>query len=303
MIIFVIIATIIVSIIPDKIFIPSRESKINENQTKLTPEMDNHPPILHSDEFQNPIPLKEINTAGAEDSPFIYNDELYFFFTPDPRIPVQQQLTDKVTGIYISEFINNNWTRPKRIILQDEGKHALDGCAYANENELYFCSARTNYNGMNWFKAERKNHQWKDWEPVEFKKEYEVGELHIYKDELYFHSDREGGIGLKDIWMSKRINNEWQTPTNIININTPENEGMPFITEDGKELWFTRKYLGSPALFRSKKANTYWLAPELIISQFAGEPTLDKKGNLYFVHHYFKDNQMLEADIYVAYKK
>jgi len=46
-----------------------------------------------------------------------------------------------------------------------------------------------------------------------------------------------------------------------------------------------------------------WQVPELIISQFAGEPTLDRDGNLYFVHHYYKDNVMLEADIYVAERK
>ncbi len=43
--------------------------------------------------------------------------------------------------------------------------------------------------------------------------------------------------------------------------------------------------------------------PELIVSQFAGEPTLDDAGNLYFVHHYFEHGQMIEADIYVAYRK
>jgi len=41
----------------------------------------------------------------------------------------------------------------------------------------------------------------------------------------------------------------------------------------------------------------------MIISQFAGEPTLDKEGNIYFTHHFFKDGVMLEADIYVAMKK
>ena len=46
-----------------------------------------------------------------------------------------------------------------------------------------------------------------------------------------------------------------------------------------------------------------WQEPELIISQFAGEPTLDNEGNLYFTHHFFEDSKMIEADIYVAMKK
>jgi rhamnogalacturonyl hydrolase YesR len=78
---------------------------------------------------------------------------------------------------------------------------------------------------------------------------------------------------------------------------------MPFLTADGQELWFNRTYMGTPAVYRSKKVNGQWQTPELIVSQFAGEPTLDWEGNLYFVHHYYKDNQMMEADIYVCRRK
>jgi hypothetical protein len=56
-------------------------------------------------------------------------------------------------------------------------------------------------------------------------------------------------------------------------------------------------------LFRSLKGEGGWEEPEMIISQFAGEPSLDEEGNLYFVHHFFEDGQMIEADIYLAKKK
>ena len=42
---------------------------------------------------------------------------------------------------------------------------------------------------------------------------------------------------------------------------------------------------------------------ELIVSRFAGEPTLDAQGHLYFVHHYYDDGVMLEVDIYVAHRR
>ena len=41
----------------------------------------------------------------------------------------------------------------------------------------------------------------------------------------------------------------------------------------------------------------------MIVSQFAGEPTVDWQGNLYFVHHYYEEGKMIEADLYVAYRK
>jgi len=90
---------------------------------------------------------------------------------------------------------------------------------------------------------------------------------------------------------------------NIEAVNSAEDEGYPYLSVDGKELWFTRTYLGTPAVFRSEKVNGIWQSPELIISQFAGEPTLDSKGNVYFVHHFYKEGVMLEADIYIAQRR
>ena len=75
------------------------------------------------------------------------------------------------------------------------------------------------------------------------------------------------------------------------------------LAQDGEELWFTRFYRGSPAIFRSVMVGGEWQGPELIVSQFAGESTMDNAGNLYFTHHYYRDGEMIEADIYVARKK
>jgi len=73
--------------------------------------------------------------------------------------------------------------------------------------------------------------------------------------------------------MSKRVNGVWQTPTNIAAVNTADSEMMPFLTADGKELWFNRTFMGTPAVYRSKKVDGQWQTPELVVSQFAGEPT------------------------------
>jgi hypothetical protein len=92
-------------------------------------------------------------------------------------------------------------------------------------------------------------------------------------------------------------------PVNLWEVNTPEDDSRPYVSPDGTELWITRWYQGSPAIFRSLRHEGAWLEPELILSQFAGEPTLDAEGNLYFVHHFYIDGVMREADIYVAYRK
>lgn len=132
-----------------------------------------------------------------------------------------------------------------------------------------------------------------------------VGELHVTADgnEIYFHSDVPGGEGGRDIWVTRKVDGEWQDPENIEEVNTEGSDSLPFVTQSGEELWFTRWYMGYPAIYRSKKVGDGWSEPELIISQFAAEPTLDAEGNIYFAHHFIQDGVMLDADIYVAYKR
>lgn len=284
--------------------IVTTEDFVPQNAVKITPQTDKSPPIIHKNKWKEPVPL-EINTAGLEDSPFIYENNLFFFFTPAPNIPAEKQLVDGATGIYVSQKTNGAWTTPQKVVLKDSGTLALDGCPFVKGNTLWFCSTREGYTGMNWFTAEFQDGKWTDWEEVSFNPEYEVGELHITADgtELYFHSYRPGGKGGLDIWVSKKQNGAWQTPSNVKAVNSDQNEGWPYITTDGTELWFNRQYKGTPGVFRSKRINGVWQEPELIISQFAGEPTLDKDKNIYFVHHFYNDGNMLEADIYVAYRK
>jgi Tol biopolymer transport system component len=290
---------------------PARQSKIPGDAVKVTPETDLFPPILHVDGWMQPVPLSPtVNTAGAEDSPFIMPDgnTLYFFFTPNVSVLPEKQLLDGVTGIYASKKQNGTWSTADRIMLQDSGKLALDGAEFVQGETMWFASAREGYTGVNLFTAEFKGGKWTDWQYAgdKLNKDYQVGEMHITADgnEIYFHSARAGGKGGLDIWTTRRVSGEWQAPENVAVVNTPENEGWPFVSEDGNELWFTRTYAGSPAVFVSRKVNGTWSEPELVVSQFAGEPTLDDSRNLYFVHHFYgNDSRMIEADIYVAYRR
>lgn len=281
-----------------------RETKIPINAVKKSPETDEHPPVLNSDEYEKPVPVPgEVNTAGGEDSPFITPDgnSLYFFFTPDVNIPAEKQLLDGVTGIYVSRKVNGFWDTPERILLQDPGKLALDGCEFVLGDVMWFCSIREGYSEIHWFTAKFIDGTWQDWKILNFNPDDKVGELHLTNDgrELYFASDRPGGKGQLDIWLSKSSNAEWQEPINMSVINTQDSEGWPAITPDGSELWFYRNY----SIWRSEKKDGEWQEAELIVSTLAGEPSIDRDGNLYFVHHYFVGDKMIEADIYVAYRK
>jgi hypothetical protein len=173
---------------------------------------------------------------------------------------------------------------------------------------MWFCSARVgNLRDIDMWIAGRRNGVWSDRRNAgaRVNKELKVGEVHLTADgrELYFHSDQPGGKGKLDIWLTRLVDGRWTDAENVAELNSEESEGWPFVTYDGREMWINRQYRGTPGVFRSRREGARWSSPELIVSQFAGEPTVDRQGNLFFVHHYFRDGKMIEADIYFARRK
>ena len=294
--------------------INDRRVTIPANAVKHTPADDFWPPTAIAG-WSQPEPMEgPVNTAGGEDSPFITPDaqKLYFFFTPDVSFPAERQLLDGVTGIWVTHRNGENWSEPERVRLSDPGELALDGCEFILDDWMVFCSARAgNQREIDLYTADFVNGEWTNWviwgdEIIE----YEVGEMHVTADgqELYFGSKRPGGHGGMDLWVSQKETDGWGEPVNLGPlVNTANDEGWPFVSVDGQELWYTgqsTKGRPGPAIFRSlRQPDGSWGAAEEIISSFAGEPTMSSDGrSLYFTHHYFSADlsQMIEADIYVT---
>lgn len=305
------IAIVILSeITRDRVALKSRHEALPTDIVKGTPEMDFFPPILQSDDWYSPIPLPgPINTVGAEDSPFLTPDGQWFFFTftPDVRVPAEGQLIDGVTGIWGSKKVGDDWTEPERIVLSDGV--SLDGAEFIQDGTMWFGSVRAgNYREIDIYTAKYDDGKWTDVANAgeQLNVQYDVGEFCLSPDgkTLYFGS----GNATRDIWSLKWTDGSWGNLTKVANVNSDDlSEDQPFVTADGMELWFTgqsRKGYPGPAVYRSTWNGTTWGHPIEIISRFAGEPTIDGQGNIYFVHHFFsQEGTMIEADIYVAYRK
>lgn len=104
------------------------------------------------------------------------------------------------------------------------------------------------------------------------------------KRDLYFSSNRTGGYGGKDIWVSHRNENgNWSIPENLgPDINTAGDESTPFIHADNQTLYFNSNglpcYSDKPDLFVSKKLpDGKWSKPENL-----GYPinTIDDEGSM-----------------------
>lgn len=84
--------------------------------------------------------------------------------------------------------------------------------------------------------------------------------------ELYFISDREGGMGGMDIWVSRFEDGLWRQPKNLgAPVNTPGNETAPFLDIDNHTLYFSSDGhvgFGGADLFISRRVNdSLWSKP------------------------------------------
>jgi outer membrane protein OmpA-like peptidoglycan-associated protein/tetratricopeptide (TPR) repeat protein len=86
-------------------------------------------------------------------------------------------------------------------------------------------------------------------------------------NKLFFASNRPGGFGGTDLWMSQRQpDGSWGEPINLGNrINTPADEEAPFLTNDGNTLYFSstgHPGLGEQDIFVSwKDTDGHWTSP------------------------------------------
>jgi len=103
------------------------------------------------------------------------------------------------------------------------------------------------------------------------------------KKHLYFASDRPGGYGGSDIYVSTRMaNGKWSLPQNLgSTINTGGDESCPFMHADNETLYFNsngHEGFGGADLFLSKKSSNGFLTPQNL-----GFPinTINDEGSLF----------------------
>jgi tetratricopeptide (TPR) repeat protein len=86
---------------------------------------------------------------------------------------------------------------------------------------------------------------------------------------LYFTSNREGGFGGLDIYVSEKdATGDWGEAKNLgVSINTPYNEDTPFITKNDSDLYFSSEghtSIGGYDIFKSNRSGDIWKTPQNI---------------------------------------
>jgi tetratricopeptide (TPR) repeat protein len=173
-------------------------------------------------------------------------------------------------AVMFSRLINGKWTIPVNITpeLQSDGDFYIS-CLSADGKLLYLSKDDninsdifvSSFDGENWSSAVKlnKNINTKYWESHGFISE--DGSV------LIFASDRPGGFGGLDLYISHMTNGDWGPAVNVgPEINTPFNEDRPFLINNGKTLFFSsqgHENIGGYDIFRSDlQSNNSWSKPK-----------------------------------------
>lgn len=190
-------------------------------------------------------------------------------------------------AIFYSEKTGSIWNNPINLTptIKSDGDYYTSSLSYDGNTMILFRDEKLN---GDIYYSNFENGSWQP--PVKFNKNINSRswETHgvLSKDgkTLYFASDRTGGYGGLDIYKSQynEERNDWDVAINLgPDINTPYNEDMPTLSEDGNTLWFTSQghyNMGGFDIFYSRKIDeNQWSSPVNM-----GYPINTTDDNLFF---------------------
>jgi len=153
--------------------------------------------------------------------------------------------------VWYSELVQGEWSVPKNIGKPiNSGEHEGNPSISPDGQRMYFmrCSSMSNddVSGCKLYYSDRNARGWT--EAVELPDHINIGNTtspRILPDNrtLVFASDRSGGKGGVDLWMTKRTGTHWSEPVNIEPVNTAENDyflsatlrSIAYITMEGEK--------------------------------------------------------------------
>ncbi|MBN1448189.1 MAG: PD40 domain-containing protein [Bacteroidetes bacterium] len=208
-----------------------------------------------------------VNTEEDEFAPSITANGLRMVYTRGNSSP------PFVRDFWESTLEGDFWRRPSPVSgrlnsLANEGSPSIS----ADGQVLFFAAAdrSDNIGKSDIYRAELIGKEWGPGENLGYPVNTGDWESHpsISPDGsvLYFVSDRDGGFGGLDLWMTERTSDgSWMTPINLgAMINTDEDEVSPYIASDGSTLYFASEGhpgLGGTDMFVSRRLANGWSEP------------------------------------------
>lgn len=208
-------------------------------------------------------------------------------FSPDGKTFYYCRSRNRQWDIYMIRFDGKKWG-PEEVAPFSDSLYSEADPAFAPDGSLYFISNRprdaadTTKDFDIWFTFIDKNGEWV---PVRNAGIVNSDTTEYYvsfagNGDMYFASNRAGGLGEEDIYISRFINKQFTTPENLgVAINSKGSDHDPCVAEDGSYLVFTSAgrpdSIGEADLYFSTiDANKQW-TPAKHLSKRFNTPTYE----------------------------
>lgn len=223
-------------------------SPLNTNEQEYVP-------VISTDESILIYTYVGSNTTGGKVNEDLKPDNEEGYFHEDIYFAKKATDTTFTAGQNISNSINTKG-HDAAIALSPDGSTLFTFSSTNTDNgDIYTSKLK----GEEWSTPERLNSNINTtaWE----------GSCSITSDGryLYFASERPGGLGGRDLYISEKVNGDWGPAINLgPQINTEYNEDAPFIHPDGITLFFSsqgHKSIGGYDIMYSIKQENNWIEP------------------------------------------
>jgi OmpA-OmpF porin, OOP family len=285
---------------------------INSNLPELRPTIsadgnilfficENHPGNTKYNSFRHSqdiwYSIKDSNGLWAEAEHMEYPLNTYFYnavfwISPDNnRILIRNAF---VNGDYAGNGVSmsyltktGGWSKPEMLQIKNYAKYdrgRQNGASMSNDGQtllLYMTEEKGGYNNDIYVCFLQPGNTWSEPKSLGKKinlKSYDEMTPYLASDgvTLYFSSNRPGGIGDNDIWMTKRLDNSWEKWSEPVNL------GAPINTEDW-DAFFTLDAGGEYA-YMSSSRNSYGesdIVRVKLLEKEKPDPVVLVSGNVY----------------------
>jgi hypothetical protein len=190
----------------------------------------------------------------------------------DGNTIVYTERRGNVNSILCSRKIKGRWQPPVDITAELNAGEDCSSCSLNNDGTELFLYKTGNYDGEI-YSSNYADGQWKPVKRLNGNINTRFYESHASISasgkKLYFTSNRDGGSGNLDIYVSEKAGSgEWGPAVNLgTGINTPFNEDTPFITENDSALYFSSEghnSMGGFDIYTSHRTAAGWGLPSNI---------------------------------------
>jgi hypothetical protein len=214
----------------------------------------------------NPIAFSK-KTLGSDFSLGSINDNPAVSF--DGNTIAYTERRGMVNAIFYSKKERGKWQTPIEITAQLNAGEDCSTCSLNSDGTELFLYKIDNYDGAIY----SSNYVNGAWTPIKklnknINTKFYESHASISSDgkKLYFTSNRDGGQGNLDIYVSEKdATGDWGPAVNLgAAINTPFNEDTPFITQNDSVLYFSSEghsSMGGFDNFKSQKIGAAWKTP------------------------------------------